>query len=170
MDAEIVLLLGSLALVLVLGIALWWQLRELTRFLLHSTGGLELIREGIANLIGTLSKETASAAMLRRLEAVEGELRAATAVAQDALGRATQLGARQAARARWDRDLEDEGEEVPQLTPDQKRELLAEILGAQQLSPSVPITVQTPIVRPGATSGDDSLKRRAFELRRQKEG
>ncbi len=145
MDAEIVLLLGSLALVLVLGIALWWQLRELTRFLLHSTGGLELIREGIANLIGTLSKETASAAMLRRLEAVEGELRAATAVAQDALGR-------------------------PQLTPDQKRELLAEILGAQQLSPSVPITVQTPIVRPGATSGDDSLKRRAFELRRQKEG
>jgi hypothetical protein len=150
-----------LVLIALVGGATWWELHALTAVLAMATGGLELIREGIGNLIGVLSKNTAPNQLTARVEAVETELRACISTAQDALARATQLGARQAARARWDKDDEADEEALP-ISPEQRAALLEQLTRAGVTLPGA-----GEIVRPDGTSRGKSLKQRAFEHRRR---
>jgi hypothetical protein len=148
-------------LIAVIGGASWWEIHVATAIFTAATGGLELIRDGIGQLIAQLRTNAAPTKLLERMDALERAQLQGTQLAQDAVARATQLGARLAARKRWDADAEAEEEGIP-LTPEQKMALLEQLGLATTDSNGQPS-----IARPGATSSGKSLARRAFEQRRR---
>jgi len=157
------LLLEILVVALVLGFgAVCWSVLRLAHMLTVAEGGLELIREGIGALVAQLRENSAPTKVLERMDAVEAEQRTCIAIAQDALARSKQLGARAAARARWDRD-EDEDED---LSPEQFAEAQAQLVAALGRGGHVTKGMDG-IVVPDRSLERDSLKRRAFALRRR---
>jgi hypothetical protein len=159
--AEWVPLWILIVLIALVGGATWWELHLLTAVFTAATGGLELIREGIGNLIGVLRDNAAPKRVLERIEALETEQRASMKLAADALALARSAQARRAAEKRWEGDDDEDPRDIT-LTPEAKAQLLEQLTRAGVTLPGV-----GEIVRPDGSSSGKSLKQRAFEHRRR---